>query len=153
MTLHVPNRRYMNDIEVVQAMAQMLGKVGIKAKVEVGEQSVYTTKWRQRQLLPVYMVAWGGAGIFDGDLLVNSLHSKSALAIHKNEALDKVLEDAQGIERSREAEGALLQGAGDHLRGRADHHGVPAGPHLRDQQPPRLDSRGSTTCCSSTTPS
>jgi peptide/nickel transport system substrate-binding protein len=96
ITLHVPNRRYMNDIEVVQAMAQMLGKVGIRAKVEVGEQSVYTTKWRQRQLLPVYMVAWGGAGIFDGDLLVNSLHSKSALAIHKNEALDKVLEEAQG---------------------------------------------------------
>jgi peptide/nickel transport system substrate-binding protein len=96
VTLHVPNRRYMNDIEVVQAMAQMLGKVGINAKVEVGEQSVYTTKWRQRQLLPVYMVAWGGAGIFDGDLLVNSLHSKSALAIHKNEALDKILEDAQG---------------------------------------------------------
>ncbi|MGH7359022.1 MAG: ABC transporter substrate-binding protein [Candidatus Rokuibacteriota bacterium] len=96
LTLHVPNRRYMNDIEVVQAMAQMLGKVGIKAKVEVGEQSVYTTKWRQRQLLPVYMVAWGGAGIFDGDLLVNSLHSKSALAIYKNEALDKILEEAQG---------------------------------------------------------
>ena len=96
MTLHVPNRRYMNDIEVVQAMAQMLGKVGIKAKVEVGEQSVYTTKWRRRELLPVYMTAWGGAGIFDGDLLVNSLHSKSALAIHKNEALDKILEDAQG---------------------------------------------------------
>jgi peptide/nickel transport system substrate-binding protein len=96
MTMHVPNRRYMNDIEVVQAMAQMLGKVGIKAKVEVGEQSVYTQKWRRRELLPVYMTAWGGAGIFDGDLLVNSLHSKSALAIHKNEALDKILEDAQG---------------------------------------------------------
>ena len=79
MTMHVPNRRYMNDIEVVQAMAQMLGKVGIKVKVEVGEQSVYTTKWRQKQLLPVYMTAWGGAGVFDGDLLVNSLHSKSAL--------------------------------------------------------------------------
>ena len=86
----------MNDIEVVQAMAQMLGKVGIKVKVEVGEQSVYTTKWRQKQLLPVYMTAWGGAGVFDGDLLVNSLHSKSALSIYKNEALDKILEDAQG---------------------------------------------------------
>jgi peptide/nickel transport system substrate-binding protein len=96
MTLHVPNRRYMNDIEVVQAMAQMLAKVGIKAKVEVGEQSVYTQKWRRRELLPAYMTAWGGAGIFDGDLLVNSLHSKSALAIHKNEALDKILEEAQG---------------------------------------------------------
>jgi peptide/nickel transport system substrate-binding protein len=96
MTMHVPNRRYMNDIEVVQAMAQMLGKVGIKANVEVGEQSVYVTKWRQKQLLPVYMTAWGGAGLFDGDLLVNSLHSKSALSIYKNEALDKILEDAQG---------------------------------------------------------
>src|SRR5438876_314361 len=73
-----------------------LGKVGIKATVQVWEQSVYTTKWRKRELLPAYMVAWGGAGVFDGDLLVNSLHSKSALAIHKNEALDKILEEAQG---------------------------------------------------------
>src|SRR5205814_10496569 len=96
MTLHAPNRRYMNDIEVLQAMAGMLGKVGIKATVQVCEQSVYTTKWRKRELLPAYMTAWGGAGLFDGDLLVNSLHSKSALAIHKNEALDKILEDAQG---------------------------------------------------------
>src|SRR5207237_45687 len=96
MTLHAPNRRYMNDIEVMQAMAGMLGKVGIKATVQVWQQSVYTTKWRKRELLPAYMTAWGGAGLFDGDLLVNSLHSKSALAIHKNEALDKILEDAQG---------------------------------------------------------
>jgi len=96
LTLHAPNRRYMNDIEVMQAMAAMLGKVGIKATVQVWEQSVYTTKWRKRELLPAYMVAWGGAGVFDGDLLVNSLHSKSALAIHKNEALDKILEEAQG---------------------------------------------------------
>ena len=95
MTLHAPNRRYMNDVEVMQAMAQMLGKVGIKAKVEVWEQSVYTTKWRKRELLPAYLVAWGGAGVFDGDLLTSSLNSKSALAIFKNEALDKMLEDAQ----------------------------------------------------------
>jgi peptide/nickel transport system substrate-binding protein len=95
MTLHVPNRRYMNDIEVMQAMAQMLTKVGINAKVEVWEQSIYTTKWRKRELLPAYMTAWGGAGVFDGDLLTSSLNSKSALAIYKNEALDKMLEEAQ----------------------------------------------------------
>jgi peptide/nickel transport system substrate-binding protein len=95
MTLHAPNRRYMNDIEVMQAMAQMLSKVGIKAKVEVWEQSVYTTKWRKRELLPAYMTAWGGAGVFDGDLLSSSVHSKSALAIFKDEALDKMLEEAQ----------------------------------------------------------
>jgi len=95
MTLHAPNRRYMNDIEVMQAMAQMLTKVGIRAKVEVWEQSIYTTKWRKRELLPAYMTAWGGAGVFDGDLLTSSLNSKSALAIFKNETLDKMLEDAQ----------------------------------------------------------
>jgi peptide/nickel transport system substrate-binding protein len=95
MTLHAPNRRYMNDIEVMQAMAQMLSKVGIRAKVEVWEQSIYTTKWRKRELLPAYMTAWGGAGVFDGDLLTSSLHSKSALSINKNEALDKMLEEAQ----------------------------------------------------------
>jgi len=95
MTLHAPNRRYMNDIEVMQAMAQMLTKVGVRAKVEVWEQSIYTTKWRKRELLPAYLVAWGGAGVFDGDLLTSSLNSKSALAIFKNDALDKMLEEAQ----------------------------------------------------------
>ena len=96
MTLHAPNHRYMNDVELMEAVASMLGKVGIRAKVQVWEQSVYTTRWRQRQLLPAYLVAWGGAGLFDGDLLVNSLHSQSALAIYKNAALDRILEDAQG---------------------------------------------------------
>lgn len=96
MTLHAPNHRYMNDVELMQAIASMLGKVGIRAKVQVWEQSLYTTKWRNRELLPAYMVAWGGAGLFDGDLLVNSLYSHSALAIYKNAALDKLLEDAQG---------------------------------------------------------
>jgi peptide/nickel transport system substrate-binding protein len=97
MTLHAPNHRYLNDVELMQAVAAMLGKVGIRAKVQVWEQSVYTTKWRNRQLLPAYMIAWGGAGLFDGDLLVSSLDSHSALAIYKNAALDKMLEDAQGI--------------------------------------------------------
>jgi len=96
MTLHAPNHRYMNDVELMQAVAAMLGKVGIRAKVQVWEQSLYTTKWRQRQLLPAYLVAWGGAGLFDGDLLVNSLYSHSALAIYKNAALDGLLLDAQG---------------------------------------------------------
>jgi len=95
MTLHAPDHRYMNDVEVMQAIASMLGRVGIKAKVQVWEQSIYTTKWSKRELLPAYMVAWGGGGLFDGDLLVNSLDSHSALAIFKNEGLDTLLEDAQ----------------------------------------------------------
>jgi ABC-type oligopeptide transport system substrate-binding subunit len=128
----------------------MLGKVGIKAKVEVWEQSVYTTKWRKRELLPAYLVAWGGAGVFDGDLLTYSLNSKSALAIFKNEALDKMLEDAQGTNDPERRKALYWKSAGADLRRGPDHQGLSAGPHLRRQQPARLDSRGSTTCCFST---
>lgn len=95
MTLNVPNHRYMNDVEVMQAIASMLGNVGIDAKVQVTEQSVYVTKWNKRQLLPDYMVAWGGGGLFDGDLLFNSLDSHSALSIYKNPSLDSLLQQAR----------------------------------------------------------
>jgi peptide/nickel transport system substrate-binding protein len=95
MTLNAPNHRYMNDVEVMQAIASMLGNVGIQANVQVTEQSVYVTKWAKRQLLPDYMVAWGGGGLFDADLLFNSLDSHSALSIYKNPALDTLLEQAR----------------------------------------------------------
>jgi len=95
MTLNVPNHRYINDVEVMQAIASMLGNVGIQANVQVTEQSVYVTKWAKRELLPAYMVAWGGGGLFDADLLFNSLDSHSALSIYKNPALDAVLEQAR----------------------------------------------------------
>jgi peptide/nickel transport system substrate-binding protein len=95
MTLNVPNHRYMNDVEVMQAIAAMLGQVGIQANVQVTEQSVYVGKWNKRQLLPDYMVAWGGGGLFDADLLFNSLDSHSALSIYKDPDLDSVLEEAR----------------------------------------------------------
>ena len=97
MTLHVPNRRYMNDIEVVQAMAQMLGKVGIRAKVQV---------WRAERLHHQVAVPssscpstwWPGAGPASSTAISWSTRSTRSrrLAIHKNEALDKILEEAQG---------------------------------------------------------
>jgi peptide/nickel transport system substrate-binding protein len=95
MTLNVPNHRYLNDVEVMQAIGSMLGAVGIDAKVQVWEQSVYVTRWNQRELLPDYMVAWGGGGLFDADLLFNSLDSHSALSIYKNPDLDALLERAR----------------------------------------------------------
>src|SRR4029453_6845906 len=52
MTLHAPNRRYMNDIEVMQAMAAMLGKVGIKANAQGWDQSIYPTTCRRAGARP-----------------------------------------------------------------------------------------------------
>ena len=111
MTLHAPNRRYMNDIEVMQAMAQMLSKVGIKAKVEVWEQSVYTTKWRKRELLPAYMTAWGGAGVFDGDLLTSSAPFQVRPGHLQGRRAGQDAGGGAGHQRSGATEGDLLEGA------------------------------------------
>ena len=94
MVLHCPNRRYPNDIEIANAVAQYWGKVGIKTEVKVWEQSVYTTKWRNKELLPAFIVAWGGSGLLDGDLLTNAYHTDASLSIFSNKQLDDLLNQA-----------------------------------------------------------
>lgn len=42
LTIHGPNDRYINDARIVQAVAQMLMRIGITAKVEVMPWAVYT---------------------------------------------------------------------------------------------------------------
>ena len=44
MTLHGPNNRYINDANVVQALAQFFSRVGIDTKVETLPSNVYFTR-------------------------------------------------------------------------------------------------------------
>lgn len=44
LTVHGPNDRYINDAKIVQAIAQMLTRIGIETTVEVLPWSVYSTK-------------------------------------------------------------------------------------------------------------
>jgi len=94
MTLHVPNHRYPQDVEIAQAVASYLGEVGVETTVEVHEQSVYTVMWKQQELLPAYIVAWGGAGLLDPGLLINSSHTESGLSIFNDPELDALYEKA-----------------------------------------------------------
>ena len=58
MTLHGPNNRYINDANVVQALAQFYSRIGIDTKVETMPSSVYFT--RATKLEFGYMVlGWG----------------------------------------------------------------------------------------------
>lgn len=41
LTLHGPNDRYINDVQVVEAVAQMLNRIGIKTSVETMPKAVY----------------------------------------------------------------------------------------------------------------
>jgi peptide/nickel transport system substrate-binding protein len=48
MTLHGPNNRYINDANVVQALAQFYSRIAIDAKVETMPSNVYFTRATKR---------------------------------------------------------------------------------------------------------
>jgi len=58
ITLHGPNNRYVNDEQVVQAVAQMLTRVGITARVEVLPFAVYVAR-AQKYDFTAALLGWG----------------------------------------------------------------------------------------------
>ena len=69
LTLHAPNNRYPNDEQITQAVAQMLARVGIQAKVETMPVNVYLPKARNGDF-SMAMLGWGS---FSGDLALRAL--------------------------------------------------------------------------------
>jgi peptide/nickel transport system substrate-binding protein len=69
LTLHAPNNRYVNDDQIAQAVAQMLTRVGIQAKVETMPVNVYLPKARNGDF-SFPMLGWGS---FSGDLALRAL--------------------------------------------------------------------------------
>ncbi len=101
ITLHGPNNRYINDANVVQALAQFYSRIGIDTKVETLPANVYFT--RATKLEFGYMLlGWGTESGEQGSAM------RSLLATHdpakgmgvnnrgrySNPAFDKVLSDA-----------------------------------------------------------
>ena len=69
VTLSGPNNRYINDEQVLQAVAQMLTRAGIQTKVEALPLSVYFGKARKGET-SLSLLGWGS---FAGDLALRSL--------------------------------------------------------------------------------
>jgi len=69
MTVYAPNNRYVNDEQIAQAVAQMLTRIGIAAKVEASPMTVYLGHARNGDY-PFAMLGWGS---FSGDLALRSL--------------------------------------------------------------------------------
>jgi peptide/nickel transport system substrate-binding protein len=57
ITIHGPNNRYVNDDKVVQAVAQMLTRIGIRASVETMPLNVYFTR-AQRRDFSLFLTGW-----------------------------------------------------------------------------------------------
>ncbi len=58
LTVHGPNDRYVNDSRIVQAVAQMLTRVGIETKVEVMPWAVYAGRSANGDF-SVFLASWG----------------------------------------------------------------------------------------------
>ena len=60
ITLHGPAGRYVNDEKIVQAVAQMLTRVGIGSKVETAPMGPYSAR-ASKQEFSFFMVGWGAS--------------------------------------------------------------------------------------------
>jgi peptide/nickel transport system substrate-binding protein len=69
VTLSGPNNRYINDEQVLQAVAQMLTRIGIQTKVEALPVSVFFGKARKEET-SFSLLGWGS---FAGDLALRSV--------------------------------------------------------------------------------
>ena len=60
LTIHGPAGRYVNDEKIVQAVAQMLTRVGINCKVETAPMGPYSAR-ASKQEFSFHMVGWGAS--------------------------------------------------------------------------------------------
>jgi peptide/nickel transport system substrate-binding protein len=60
LTIHGPSGRYVNDEKIVQAVAQMLTRVGIGSKVETAPMAPYSAR-ASKQEFSFHMVGWGAS--------------------------------------------------------------------------------------------
>lgn len=69
LTIHGPKARYVNDEQIVQAVAQFLTRIGIRTRVETQPPSVYFSKARNGE----YSMALLGWGTLAGDFGLRTL--------------------------------------------------------------------------------
>jgi len=60
LTIHGPNNRYVNDDQIVQAVAQMLTRAGIQTRVETMPMSVYLARARKLEF-SFALLGWGAS--------------------------------------------------------------------------------------------
>ncbi len=60
LTIHGPAGRYVNDEKIVQAVAQMLTRVGVVSKVETAPMAPYSGR-ASKQEFSFHMVGWGAS--------------------------------------------------------------------------------------------
>jgi peptide/nickel transport system substrate-binding protein len=74
LTIHGPAGRYVNDEKIVQAVAQMLTRIGIVCKVETAPMGPYSAR-ASKQEFSFHMVGWGASTGESSSPLRSLLHT------------------------------------------------------------------------------
>jgi peptide/nickel transport system substrate-binding protein len=76
LTIHCPNNRYINDEKICLAVATMLSRINVKAKVEAMPRAQYFPKMLKMDV-SMYMLGWGGGTTDAIFTLQPVLHSRN----------------------------------------------------------------------------
>ncbi|WP_249681018.1 ABC transporter substrate-binding protein [Roseococcus pinisoli] len=101
VTLHGPNDRYVNDAQILQAVAQMWTRIGVRTRVEALPSSTYFTR-SARDEFSIGLLGWG-TGTGEADSPLSSLvatrdaargRGASNRSGYSNAAVDQLLDRA-----------------------------------------------------------
>jgi len=117
ITLHGPNNRYVNDDQIVQAVAQMLTRVGIQTRVETMPLAAYFPKGNKTEF-SVALLGWGvstGEASYPLRALVATNNAEKGFgnfnwARYSNAQLDKLIEQALATVDDAQREKLLREG-------------------------------------------
>ena len=100
-TLDCPNNRYINDEQICVAVAGMLAKIGLRARVNAQPRAIYFARLPKRDT-SAYMLGWGGAITDAQTILTPVLHSPDNKGAgdynwgnYKNAKLDALIDAAR----------------------------------------------------------
>jgi peptide/nickel transport system substrate-binding protein len=95
MTLMVPRGRYLLGEEVVQAVADQLGDVGVEVTIQAVEFGVFAKATQEREIPDAFYAAWGNA-FFDSldEFQVAVLSGTNGFSWYSNEEVDAKINEA-----------------------------------------------------------
>jgi len=95
LTINTPTARYNGDKEVALAIAGQLQKYGISVDVKPQEWVGYIRQANQKDLAPMFLLAWGNI-TYDADNTLSSLlASDGSVSAYSNPQLDKLIDQAR----------------------------------------------------------
>ena len=92
--LLTPSGRYLNDVQVVQAIAGMFEKIGVRTKINAVEFGVFAKMTQDRTIPDMFFAAWGNAPWDIYDTLIALVRTGGIFSWYSNPMVDDLVDKA-----------------------------------------------------------